>query len=152
MSPDRAQPLLDTLRREGEAHGFRQTLGGKREAELRTDYQVGKQAPDELARILVTVFQELRNGATTDGKTKVKTPASVLSTAEAISVLFNAGILAQGFGTDAVTADDIARSLAGALTKDGPEDLKALREYAETVCKVRPGAWKELATSMSKRL
>src|SRR5262249_18290584 len=32
----------------------------KREEELRSDYQVGAPAPDELARILVTLFQELR--------------------------------------------------------------------------------------------
>jgi MoxR-like ATPase len=70
----------------------------KREAELRSDYRVGREAPDEIARLLVTLFQELRAGATKDGKTKVKSPAAVLSTAEAISVLFNAGILAEGFG------------------------------------------------------
>ena len=63
----------------------------KREAELRTDYQVGVEPPAELAKLLVTLFQELRAGVTKDGKTKVKPPASVLSTAEAISVLFNSG-------------------------------------------------------------
>lgn len=114
----------------------------KREAELRSDYQVGREAPDEIARVLVTVFQELRAGATKDGKTKVKTPGAVLSTAEAISVLFNAGILAEGFGDGRVGPDELARSVIGALTKEGPEDLKVIREYAETVAKGRDGAWK----------
>jgi MoxR-like ATPase len=114
----------------------------KREAELRNDYQVGVAAPEELARMLVTLFQELRRGATTDGKTKVKSPQGVLSTAEAISVLFNGGILAQSFGSGSVTGEEIARSLAGALAKEGREDLKVLKEYVETVAKGRSGPWK----------
>jgi MoxR-like ATPase len=124
----------------------------KREAELRSDYQVGVQASDELARVLVTLFQELRAGVTKDGKTKVKPPASVLSTAEAISVLFQSGILAQSFGSGKVTAEDLSRALVGAVAKEGEDDLKAVREYAETVAKVRSGAWKDLYTAAKKNL
>ncbi|WP_437674086.1 ATP-binding protein [Sorangium sp. So ce131] len=124
----------------------------KREAELRGDYQVGVEPPAELAKLLVTLFQELRAGMTKDGKTKVKTPGSVLSTAEAISVLFNSGILAQHFGTGKVTADDLSRSLLGAVSKEGGEDLKAVREYCETVAKARPGLWKEFYAASKKRL
>jgi MoxR-like ATPase len=116
----------------------------KREEELRNDYQVGVEAPEELARVLVTLFQELRRGMTKDGKTKVKPPAAVLSTAEAISVLFQSGILAQSFGSGKVTAQEVARALVGAVAKEGEEDLKAVREYGETVMKGRAGVWKEL--------
>lgn len=116
----------------------------RREAELRSDYQVGAPPPAELARMLVTVFQELRAGLTKDGKTKVKTPSAVLSTAEAISVLFQSGILAQSFGGGKVTADDVTRSLVGAIAKENADDVKVLREYVETVAKGRPGPWKEL--------
>lgn len=116
----------------------------RREAELRGDYQVGMAPPAELARVLVTMFQELRAGVTKDGKTKVKAPTSTLSTAEAISVLFQSGILAHGFGTGAVGAGELARTLVGALAKDGPDDLVVLREYAETVARTRPGTWKQL--------
>ena len=100
----------------------------KREQELRGDYQVGVEPPAELAKLLVTMFQELRAGVTKDGKTKIKQPGSVLSTAEAISVLFNSSILAQQFGAGKVTPDDVARSLVGALTKDGAEDLSDMQE------------------------
>ncbi|WP_438016306.1 AAA family ATPase [Sorangium sp. So ce315] len=124
----------------------------KREAELRGDYQVGVEPPAELAKLLVTLFQELRAGVTKDGKTKVKTPGSVLSTAEAISVLFNSGILAQHFGTGKVTADDLSRSLLGAVSKEGGDDLKAVREYCETVAKGRTGLWKEFYAASKKRL
>lgn len=116
----------------------------RREAELRADYQVGAAPPADLARMLVTVFQELRAGLTKDGKTKVKTPSAVLSTAEAISVLFNSGILAQSFGGGKVTAADVTRSLVGAIAKENADDVKVLREYVETVAKGRPGPWKEL--------
>ena len=124
----------------------------RREAELRTDYQVGVEAPADLSRLLVTLFQELRAGMTKDGKTKVKPPGSVLSTAEAISVLFNSGILAQHFGKGTVTAEDLSRSLVGAVAKEGGDDLKALREYCETVAKGRGGLWKELYSATRGKL
>jgi MoxR-like ATPase len=124
----------------------------RREAELRSDYQVGVEPPAELSRLLVTLFQELRAGMTKDKKTKIKSPGSVLSTAEAISVLFNSGILASQFGSGEVTPTDLTRSLAGALAKDGPEDLKVVREYCETVAKGRGGPWKELYEASRSKL
>lgn len=124
----------------------------KREAELRGDYQVGVEPPAEIAKMLVTLFQEMRAGMTKDGKTKVRTPSSVMSTAEAISVLFNSGILAQSFGAGAVTAGDITRSLVGAIAKENADDVKILREYLETVAKARTGAWKELYSSAKQHV
>ena len=124
----------------------------KREAELRSDYQVGVEAPADLSRLLITLFQELRAGVTKDGKTKIKSPGAVLSTAEAISVLFNSGILAQHFGNGKVTAEDLSRSLAGAVAKEGGEDLKAVREYCETVAKTRGGAWKDFYAAAKTKL
>jgi MoxR-like ATPase len=116
----------------------------RREAELRADYATGAAPPAEIARMLVQLFQELRAGVTKDGKTKVRTPGAVLSTAEAISVLFNSGILAHSFGTGQVTAAELTRSLVGAIAKESPDDLKVLREYLETVAKGRPAPWKDL--------
>jgi MoxR-like ATPase len=124
----------------------------KREAELRGDYQVGIEPPAEIAKMLVTLFQEMRAGVTKDGKTKVRTPNSVLSTAEAISVLFNSGILAQSFGGGSVTAGDITRSLVGAIAKENPDDVKILREYLETVAKARSGTWKDLYNSAKQHV
>ena len=122
----------------------------KREAELRSDYQVGLEPPAELARALVTMFQELRAGASKDGKIRLKQPSSVLSTAEAISVLFQAGILASSFGTGKVTGDDVMRSLKGALAKEGQQDVGIVREYADTVSKSRTGVWKELHAAAAR--
>jgi MoxR-like ATPase len=115
----------------------------RREAELRSDYEVQIEPPAELARVLVTMFQELRTGMTKDGKTKVRPPSTVLSTAEAISVLFSSSILAQHFGTGTVSPEHVVRSLVGAVAKEDLADLKVLREYAETVAKTRSGAWRD---------
>jgi MoxR-like ATPase len=116
----------------------------RREAELRSDYEVAIEPPAELARVLVTMFQELRAGMTKDGKTKVKPPSTVLSTAEAISVLFSSSILAQHFGNGSVSPEHVVRSLVGAVAKEDTADLKVLREYAETVARNRSGAWKDI--------
>ena len=51
-------------------------LSGHHEAELRGDYEVGAAPPEDIARMLVTLFQEMRAGVTKDGKTKVRTPNS----------------------------------------------------------------------------
>ncbi len=118
------------------------TIVQQREAQLRSDYQVGVAPPEELTRMLVTVFKELRAGATLDGKTKLRSPSGVLSTAEAISVLFNSGILAQSFGSGTTGGAELARSMSGALAKESADDLKILREYVETATKGRSGAWK----------
>src|SRR3990172_4103519 len=108
--------------------------------------------PAELAKLLVTLFQELRAGMTKDGNTKIKPPSTVLSTAEAISVLFSSTILAQHFGKGKVTPADLLRSLFGTVQKENPEDLKVVREYCETVAKNRGGPWKEFYTAARSQL
>lgn len=58
-------------------------------------------ALEEIRRI-VTVFRELRDGKTSDGKTKLKSPSGTLSTAEAISVV-NSGMALAGHLVDWLT-------------------------------------------------
>jgi len=94
-------------------------------------------------RRLVTLFRELRNGVTEDGKTKLKTPTSSLSTAEAISVMNSGMALAAHFGDGRVNASDLAASLYGAVVKDPVQDNVAWREYLETVVKERDG-WRDM--------
>ncbi len=99
-------------------------------------------ALDEIRRV-VTIFRELRDGVTTDGRTRVKQPTSTLSTAEAISVVTNGLTLAAHFGSGEVGADDIAASLVGAVVKDPVQDQVAWQEYLETVARERKG-WSDL--------
>lgn len=94
-------------------------------------------------RRIVTVFRELRQGKTEDGRSRLKSPSGTLSTAEAISVLSNGMALAGHFGDGALSAQDIASGLVGAVIKDPAQDSLIWREYLETVVKERDG-WKDL--------
>ena len=97
---------------------------------------------EEINRI-VTIFRELRNGVSTDGKTKLKSPSGTLSTAEAISVMNSGLSLAYHFGDASLKADDLASGLIGAVIKDPVQDKIVFQEYMETVLKQRDG-WKDI--------
>lgn len=99
-------------------------------------------ALEEIRRV-VTIFRELRAGATEDGKAKLKTPTGTLSTAEAISVMGNGWSMAAHFGDGQVRAADLAAGLLGAVIKDPVQDPVAWKEYLESVVKEREG-WKDL--------
>lgn len=94
-------------------------------------------------RRIVTVFRELRSGVTEDGKTKIKSPTSTLSTAEAISVVNSGMALAAHFGDGNLSASDVASGIIGAVIKDPVQDKVVWREYLETVVKERDD-WKDL--------
>jgi MoxR-like ATPase len=96
--------------------------------------------------LLVTVFQDLREGVTADG-VQIEKPAAVMSTAEAVSVAMSAGLDAYYYGDKKLTAEHVGRHIAGAVLKDNPDDLKKLRHYFDVVVKPRgqkkAGAWEE---------
>lgn len=94
-------------------------------------------APIQEIKRLVTIFRELRNGKTEDNRTKLKSPTSTLSTAEAISVIHNGQALAVHFGDGKLKATDLAASLTGAIVKDPAQDSIVWQEYLETVVKSR---------------
>ncbi len=96
----------------------------------------------EIQRV-VTIFRELRNGMTIDGKTKLKSPSATLSPAEAISVVNSGMALSAHFGDGAMTASDLISGLVGAVVKDPVQDQLVWKEYLETVVKERDG-WKDL--------
>lgn len=100
-------------------------------------------AGDEQIRRVVTIFRELREGVTADGKAKVKQPSGTLSTAEAISVVSNGLALAAHFGDGRLSARDLVSSLSGTVVKDPVQDAIVWREYLETVVKEREG-WRDL--------
>jgi len=88
-------------------------------------------------RRVVTVFRELRNGITEDGRTKVKSPSGTLSTAEAISVITNGIALAAHFGDGVLRPTDVAAGISGAVVQDPVSDGVVWREYLETVVRER---------------
>lgn len=96
----------------------------------------------EIQRV-VKIFRELRNGVTEDGKIKIKSPSSTMSTAEAISVVNNGMALSAHFGNGVMNAHDIAAGLVGAIVKDPVQDKVVWKEYLETVVKPRED-WKDI--------
>jgi MoxR-like ATPase len=96
----------------------------------------------EIQRI-VTIFRELRAGVTIDGKTKIKTPSSTMSTAEAISVVNSGLALAAHFGDGRLNSQDLAAGLVGAVVKDPVQDKVVWNEYLENVVKTRE-EWKDV--------
>jgi MoxR-like ATPase len=99
-------------------------------------------ALSEIRRI-VTIFRELRDGKTEDGRTKLKSPSGAMSTAEAISVVNSGLALAAHFGDGQLRANDVASGIVGAVVKDPVQDRVVWLEYLETVVKERDG-WKDL--------
>ncbi|ANJ11605.1 ATP-binding protein [Streptomyces parvulus] len=96
---------------------------------------------EEIRRV-VTVFRELRDGLTGDGRTKVKSPSGTLSTAEAISVVTGGLALSAHFGDGVLRAGDVAAGVLGAVVRDPATDRVVWQEYLETVVREREG-WQD---------
>jgi hypothetical protein len=107
-------------------------------------------ADQEIVRI-VTLFRELREGKTLNGKIKLKTSTGSLSTAEAISVGVSAWASAAHFGDGEMDAVSLASNLVGAVVKDPVQDTVALQEYLESVVRTRDG-WSDLYTAIREVL
>ena len=124
----------------------------KRVAEMGHALQLPAEPPavKEVTRI-VRIFRELRNGQTDDGKSKLKSPSSTLSTAEAISVINNGMALAGHFGDGVLRPADMAAGMIGAVVKDPVQDQVVWNEYLETVVKERAD-WKDLYRAFREQL
>ncbi len=95
-------------------------------------------ALEEIRRV-VTVFRELRSGATTDGRTTLKSPTGTMSPAEAISVITSGIALAAHFGDGVLRPADVAAGIVGAVVKDPVTDAAVWAEYLEAVVRERRG-------------
>jgi MoxR-like ATPase len=117
----------------------------RRVAEIAASYELKASLPEEEAiRHVVTIFRELRSGATLDNKEKIKPPSSVISTAEAISLLTGSMALAASFGNGRLTDEDLAAGLQGAVVKDEDKDRLVWKEYLDNVMKKRGSEWRSL--------
>jgi MoxR-like ATPase len=99
-------------------------------------------AVEEEIRRVVTVFRELRSGATADGRTRLKSPSGTLSTAEAISVVTQGRALSAHFGDGVLRPHDVAAGILGAVVKDPVADRVVWTEYLEAVVREREG-WQD---------
>lgn len=95
-----------------------------------TDTQV--ELSTDVIRMLVTAFQDLRQGQTGEG-VQVKSPDTVMSTAEAVNVVLSAALRSAYLGERKLCAEDVAAQLWGVAVKDNAEDRKKLKHYLNTV-------------------
>jgi MoxR-like ATPase len=95
-------------------------------------------ALEEIRRV-VTVFRELRSGATADGRTRLKSPSGTMSPAEAISVITSGLVLAAHFGDGMLRPADVAAGIVGSIVKDPVSDAVVWTEYLEAVVRERAG-------------
>jgi hypothetical protein len=98
-------------------------------------------APNEdVLRVLVTAFRELREGTGTLGPT-----TGTMSTAEAVTVGHAAGVRAWYLRRAPGNAADIVECLAGTAAKGDDEDLSRIVSYLEGRATRHPGAeWRAL--------
>jgi len=87
---------------------------------------------DEIRRV-VSVFRELRNGQSEDGRIKFKTPSGTMSTAEAISVMVQGMAMAAHLGNGSVTFDDLLYGIESTVVKDPVHDTVVWREYLDSL-------------------
>ena len=94
---------------------------------------------EDILRALVTIFHELRNGQTLDGRSTDRLAAAVLSTAEAVSVAHAMGVYAFYYRDGSVTPEDFNNFLVGAVIKDDLSDIKRMNHYFESEVINKPG-------------
>jgi MoxR-like ATPase len=138
-------PLPDTLEEEAQ-------IVIKRAGEIGPGLELPQIEPanKEIERI-VTIFRELRDGQTLNGKLKLKSPSGSLSTAEAIAVTIGAWAEACHFGSGAIDASSLATNLVGAIVKDPVQDKIVLQEYLEVVVRERK-EWGDLYSAIREVL
>jgi MoxR-like ATPase len=94
---------------------------------------------EPVVEVLVTLFHELRNGQTLDGRSTDRLAGAALSTAEAVSVAHAASLNAWYFGGGAMTVEHLMHHIIGSALKDQPEDRRRLKHYFETAVAPRKG-------------
>jgi hypothetical protein len=95
--------------------------------------------PVDVTELLVTTFRELRQAKTTEGRA-LEPLTTPMSTAEAVSTAFAAGLHASYFGGGRITPEHVALHVVATALKDAPDDLKRVRHYFNQVVKDRGGA------------
>jgi MoxR-like ATPase len=103
-----------------------------------------------LIEVLATIFHELRNGQTTDGRSTSRLAGAALSTAEAVSVAHAASLNAWYYGDGKLTIAYLLHHIIGSALKDNPDDRRRLKHYFETVIAQRKGElWAEVYAQRS---
>ncbi len=103
---------------------------------LLADTEAEVELPKDVMNLLITTFQDLRNGRTEEGTT-IERPSTVMSTAEAVAVSFSAALDAYHFGDGKISGENLVKNLVGTVLKDNPDDAKRLKHYFDVIVKSR---------------
>lgn len=108
--------------------------------------QVDVGLDEDVIELLVTAFNDLRNGVSAEGVV-IEKPTAVMSSAEAVAVGYAAALDAHYFGDGHTNGAHVLRQLIGTVLKDNPDDGKKLRHWMDVVVKPRAqrsGQWKQV--------
>lgn len=93
---------------------------------------------EDVAELLASTYHELREGVSSLGH-RIDRPASVMSTAEAVSVYYQTMMTAYYYGDSHMDLGCLVQNLVGAVQKENKEDLEKLRSYFQTVVRDKGG-------------
>lgn len=101
--------------------------------------------PKALIQCLVTIFHELREGQSVDGRSTDRLTGTTMSTAEAITVAHALGAHAYYYRQGQFSARELVQFLIGAALKDNSEDRRRLKHYFDTEVASKEGKlWSEV--------
>jgi MoxR-like ATPase len=113
---------------------------------LLRDSGIDIEIPETLLRCLVTIFFELREGQSIDGRSTDRLSGTSMSTAEAISVAHALCAHAHYYRNGEILPRDLVLFLVGAALKDNPEDRRRLKHYFSSELAQKSGApWQEIS-------
>jgi MoxR-like ATPase len=98
----------------------------------------------QVLEVLVTIFHELRNGQTLDGRSTDRLAGATMSTAEAVGVAHALSVHSYYYSEGRLGIDQLVHFIIGSALKDQPEDRRRLRHYFETEVAIKQGEhWQE---------
>lgn len=113
---------------------------------LAEESHIRMQADEDVAEILASTYHELREGVSSYGH-RIDKPSAVMSTAEAVSVFYQAMITGYYYGDGTISMESLVQNLVGAVSKENKDDLEKVKGYFNTVIKDKSskegGLWKE---------
>jgi len=101
---------------------------GKRNARSGIDIEIDT----DVMEVLVTIFHELRNGQSLDGRSTDRLEAATMSTAEAVNVAHALSVHAHYYGEGRMTVANLIHFVLGTALKDAPEDRRRFLHYFDT--------------------
>lgn len=110
----------------------------KESAKLAEESSISMKVDEDVAELLASTYHELREGFSSLGH-RIDSPASVMSTAEAVSVYYQTMITGYYYGDARMSVDCLVQNLLGAVAKENKDDLEKVKGYFNTVIKDKSG-------------